>query len=347
MTRLLVVLDQGDRLPSGRIRALMYRDLFGKHGFQASFADRQAAPSLAGAMGTRIQRLRTAFNERRILGMARDAEIIYLSKVLSRSFIRELRRVSKARIVLDFCDAAWLVDGPGPEGFAEILRSVDAVTTDNEITASFARLHNANCTVVPDSPQLEEFDRQRERHARKPGGRIVLGWLGSPSTAFNLYVVWEALEELFRRHDNLHLRLVGTGLDMSRFPAFERVRYSCRPAYDQAEMIEEVLGMHIGLFPLQDVEKCRVRGILKAAVYMSGEAAVVASPVGQSAEFIQDGVNGMLPSSSGEWIEKLERLIRDSSLRESIARRGLEAVRSRFRLEQSFATLLPVLQAQR
>jgi hypothetical protein len=92
------------------------------------------------------------------------------------------------------------------------------------------------------------------------------------------------------------VRLVGTGDDPALRPPFERVRYSAVPYYDQSTMIDEVLGMDIGLFPLQDVERSRVRGVLKAAIYMCGEAAVVASPVGQTPEVISNGVNGVLAS---------------------------------------------------
>jgi glycosyltransferase involved in cell wall biosynthesis len=108
-------------------------------------------------------------------------------------------------------------------------------------------------------------------------------------------------------------------------------------------MIEEVLGMDIGLFPLQDVEASIVRGVLKATVYMAGEAVVVCSRVGQSLDMIQDGVNGMLASSSEEWEKKIELLITNPILRERITKAGLETVREGFRVEKSFLKLCSIL----
>jgi glycosyltransferase involved in cell wall biosynthesis len=110
-------------------------------------------------------------------------------------------------------------------------------------------------------------------------------------------------------------------------------------------MVEEVFNMHVGLFPLQNVERCRTRGVFKATNYMCGEAVVVASPVGQCADFIEDGVNGMLAGSTQEWIEKIETLINDPALRQRLSQRGLDAVRANFRLDQSFAKLKQVLLA--
>jgi glycosyltransferase involved in cell wall biosynthesis len=354
MKKLLVVLEAGDSLPSGVIRGLAYEDLFAQNGFDAKFVSRRPGRLFKNSrfplrqlldfapLRNRLVSRAIVYNENRIRKLARGADVIYLNKVSSHSLLQDLLREKHARIVYDFGDAIWLQEWSGSE-LNEILRQVDAVTTDNEITAGYVRRVNPNCVVIPDAPALHVFDERRRELSQKPTDRVVLGWLGSPGTAYNLYVIWEALEELFRRHAHLHLRLVGTGNDLRLIPEFENVRFSCVPFYDQTKMVEEVFGMHIGLFPLQDVERCRMRGVFKATNYMSGEAAVVASPVGQCADFIQDGVNGMLAATQEEWIDKLEKLILDEELRRRLAEKGLASVRDNFRVEQSFAKLKQVL----
>jgi glycosyltransferase involved in cell wall biosynthesis len=354
MKKLLVVLEAGDSLPSGVIRGLAYEDLFAQNGFDAQFVSRRPGMlfktsrfplrqllDFAPLRNQLVSRI-TTHNENRIRKLARGADVIYLNKVSSQSLLQDLLKEKHARIVYDFGDAIWLQEWSASE-LNEVLRQMDAVTTDNEITAGYVRRVNPNCVVIPDAPALHAFDARRSELSRKPADRIVLGWLGSPATAYNLYVIWEALEELFNRHQNLHLRLVGTGNDLRLLPEFENVRFSCVPFYDQAKMVEEVFGMHIGLFPLQDVERCRMRGVFKATNYMSGEAAVVASPVGQCADFIQNGFNGMLAATKGEWVEKLDRLIVDEGLRRGLAENGLASVRANFRVEQSFEKLKEVL----
>jgi hypothetical protein len=102
--------------------------------------------------------------------------------------------------------------------------------------------------------------------------------------------------------------------------------------------------MDIGLFPLQDVEACRVRGVLKATVYMSGEAVAVCSPVGQCCDLIRDGLNGMLAATPEEWETKIARLITDEGLRRSIAAQGLATVRSGFTVDSSYRLLRAALQ---
>ena len=105
-------------------------------------------------------------------------------------------------------------------------------------------------------------------------------------------------------------------------------------------MAEEILNMDIGLFPLQDIEASKVRGVLKASVYMCGGVPVISSAIGESNDFIQDGYNGFLAENEEEWMQKLERLIVDKQLRETIGKNGLDTVRSTFSLESNFKKLI-------
>jgi glycosyltransferase involved in cell wall biosynthesis len=357
MKRILLVLEA--RSPSGFVRGLVYKEHLAAHGFSVESLIRQPVqlldrinklPSVLRLIVTRpwlksrLLRWGTTLSERRILKRAGEMDVVYLVKVLSYPLVRAMCSETDARVVYDFGDAVWL-QSENQDEFNDVLKIVDEVTTDNEITADYIRQYNPKCTVIPDAPALEAFDRKRANLAIKQNDLITLGWIGSPGTAYNLYLIWDALEDLFARHSNLHLRLVGTGNDLQLIPPFEKVRFSYRPFYNQAEMVEEAFGMHIGLFPLQNVERCRTRGVFKATNYMCGEAVVVASPVGQCADVIKDGVNGMLAGSTQEWIDKLELLIDDAALRRRLTENGLETVRANFRVDQSFEKLKNVLMA--
>lgn len=359
--KVLAVLQAGDAMPSGYLRGLIYKEHFARHGFAVRFVDcfsprlirlsRSRSPFIRGLMalgfGTLLKvllKLSLMLSELEILWSANSYAVIYMSKVVSYSFVRKVRRRFRGRMVLDFGDAVWL--NTDADQFNEMLKLFDAVTTDNPLTRDYVLQFNPNCTVIPDCSQVEFFDEMRGEVRRSGGNEIVLGWVGNPNTAYNLYAIWEPLERLFAKYPNLHLRLLGTGNDPNLFPPFEKVRHSGLPYYDREQMVEEVLRMDIGLFPLQDTEASVMRGILKASVYMSGEAAVIASPVGQIKDLIEDGVNGMLAQSAEEWERKLEQLIVDAALRKRITDAGLELMRSGFTVERSFRKLAAALNGE-
>lgn len=361
--RLLVLLEGGNAYPSGVVRGLVYRQHLAAAGYDAVFMNRRMQtlarlihrpprllapltskpPGSLGIYGA--MEIASRAYEHRIFAEARKCDVVYMSKVRSLRFVRALRAATRARIILDFGDSVWLQPGGGE--FNEVLRIVDAVTTDNEYTARHVRQYNPNCTVIADTPQIEAFDARRQRSRRKAAeGAVTIGWIGSAQTAFNLYAAWPALERVFRRHPQVTLRLVGAGADPRLLPPFEHVRYTSRHAYDQEGMVDEVLGFDIGLFPMFDVENSVVRGALKAMIYMAGEAVPVCSPIGQIPDVIADGDNGFLAASDHEWERKLELLITDPRLRTNVAASSLATVRANFTIESSFAILKGVIDEQ-
>lgn len=362
MKKILIITEAGDAYPSGKIRAFIYKDLFLKNGYDVKFksclipfitkfyVNNNAIVLLLKRTGifhffhflnSKIFRQINIFF---ILLFSKKYDIIYLQKIFSLKLVSKLRKTGRARLIYDLNDGLWLPTWHDTTGgdIEQILISVDAITCDNPFGIEYAKKLNSNSYLIPDSPQVELFDLYRNKFKRNSG--ITIGWVGTPGTLFNLYSIWEPLESIFKQFDHVHLRIVGGGNDISLLPPFENVRYSVKPFYSQTELIEEVLKMDIGLFPLFHVENSMARGILKAAVYMSGEVAVIGSAVGQSVELIRDGVNGMLASNNSEWEEKLEQLISNIELRKKIARSGLETVRSNFTIASNFEKLLSVFE---
>ncbi len=355
--RILIVLEAGTAYPSGYVRGLIYRDLWVRNGYDVEYVSRLfpplvrfldsppawARPFLIAGPGwvlAAFSRWLGRVREWVIARKARQCDIVHFVKAASYPLISRVRRQSKGRVVLDLVDALWL-PRYRIDHLPETLKLVDAVTTDNELTAGYLRKFQPDCTIVPDPPQVEAFDLRRANGGRQDGGPCVIGWVGSGGTTHNLYVIWEALERLSEKHPDLHLRLLGA--DPKLLPPFEHVRWSNAARYTQAEMIDEVLKMDIGLFPLQDVQACRVRGVLKAAIYMAGGACVVASPVGQTIDLIEHGRTGLLAGTPREWEDALEQLVENPDVRRRLADNGLSAVRAKFTVDTAFGVLRQVL----
>jgi glycosyltransferase involved in cell wall biosynthesis len=363
MKRVLTILEYGGAAGQDIVRGSIFRDHFTKANISIRYMGRRPAGlrKIRASQSRLVQELTTTLeyrlalavyeklgmrlNDSRIIAASRNFDAIHLIKVSSLDFIKKLRSRTSARLVYDLGDALWLpyYRNQYPH-IDDILSSVDAVTCDNRYGLEYAAGRNRETFLWPTISQVEFFDTYtRGDKPSLSSGQITLGWVGGYDTAYNLYLIWEVLEHIFKKYPHLHFRLLGVGKDYRVLPQFENVRVSVLPGYTRDTMIREVMNMDIGLFPMFDIENSTVRGILKALIYMSGGAVVVGSPRGEMTELIQDGQNGFLPDSPADWIRVLESLIEDGGLRQKVSAAALHLVRSNYTIAQSFDCLKKAL----
>jgi glycosyltransferase involved in cell wall biosynthesis len=97
--------------------------------------------------------------------------------------------------------------------------------------------------------------------------------------------------------------------------------------------IDDLHSFDVGLMPLSDTEWTRGKCAFKAIQYMAAGVPTVASPVGITTDLIQDGVNGFLASSAGEWFTALDRLVRDAELRHRVAVAARQTIEDSYSLD--------------
>lgn len=354
--RQALIVVNGLNEPSGIVRAQQYSPFFERSSeWKATFiarrsqkwversnrTNRPTAPLIVPLVHRPVAAYTKRWEQKRedeIVRLAADADLVYLVKVAHLPLYQRLRALNKPRVIADFNDGLWLpaFQAAGWQDLDAILTTAHGVICENGHVAAYARRHNANVHVVPDSPQLDQFDRQRS-NIKRDASKTVLGWVGSPENVGSLFRIWEPLEALMQRVPNLHLRVLGA--DRHLLPRFEAVQSTCRPRFNQAAMVEETLAFDIGLFPMFHTQDGLARGNLKAMIYMSAGAAALCEDYGENRTLITDGVNGALASSMEQWLQKMEWLATDSAARQTMAARGLQTIREQFSAEVVFRQL--------
>ena len=354
--RSALIVVNGLNEPSGIVRAQQYAPFFGQSAhWKASFVARRSQKWVERTNRTNrptvplmvplVHRPVAAYSkqwerkrEDEIVEQAAAADLVYLVKVSHLPLYQRLVALHKPVVVADFNDGLWLpaFRAAGWQDLDTILSIVNGVICENGHVAQYARKFNANVHVVPDSPQLDQFDRARGRVRRDPS-KVVIGWVGSPENVGSLFRIWEPLEALMRGTPGVELRVLGA--DRPLLPRFEAVRWSCLPRFDQARMIEETLAFDIGVFPMFHTEDGLARGNLKAMIYMSAGAAALCEDYGENRTLIADGDNGVLAATPEQWLSKMEWLASDKAARESIAARGLDTIRRQFAPDKVFQCL--------
>ena len=360
MKRVLVILRYPPPETQSEQRGPIYTELFREIGCHVEYVWRYpyaalgrkesvgsaAVRTMRGAFGGTVTRsvlgIFNPLSDRALARKAAAADVVLLVQVDSVELVRLLRMRTRARIVYDLADVRPS-ESARNAALEAILPAVDAVTVDNSAGEAFARRFNASVHVWPPLSYIEAFDEHRARVGPRDPAHLVIGWVGSPSTAASLYLLVEPLEDVFRKNAGVELRLVGipSGHDLLR--RFESVRFTTRSFYDRRGMIEEVASMHVGLYPNYDLQLSAMHGITKALIYMAGGAVPICSPVGDVRSFVVDGRNGFLARSRGEWADRLGALISDPMLRQEMTAAAHETA-SAFSLRRCFESLRPALQ---
>lgn len=336
--------------PSSIVRGKIYRKYYEKYGYFVEYKN-MFSPFLdniititngkifiriVGKIFSKIQSFYVKSRLKYILRITKEYDFIFVIKSSNPEFIKNLKKSTNAKIVYDYDDAIWLPYFFGENVFKEIISSVDFVTCDNSYLKNKAMEYNKHSFVVYGSAQVE-LAISSNPHKNKSNTDIVLGWIGSPSTLFYLYSIYDALEALGAKYANVKLLIVGSGTKYkSLVPPFEKIRCHYIPKYSSDDMFSNVKKFDIGLYPLYNNEMSLGRGFLKATIYMSAGIPIVLSKLGANIELVQDGVNGFLASNTDEWVSKISLLIENSDLRLNIAKEAANTVDNQFTTEKCF-----------
>jgi glycosyltransferase involved in cell wall biosynthesis len=160
------------------------------------------------------------------------------------------------------------------------------------------------------------------------GPEVVLGWIGSRTTAPYLHRIAADLDE-FAAGDPGRVRLVVVGGDAPRLrnAHVEQIRWS--PDAERATLKR----MDVGLMPLPDNEWTRGKCAYKALQYMAAGVPVIADDVGVSAAVVGDEVGGFVVPRGASWVAPLRELARDPALR------GRMGASARRRIAEEYSTL--------
>jgi glycosyltransferase involved in cell wall biosynthesis len=265
-------------------------------------------------------------------------------------FERLLAARRRPPIVFDFDDAISLrsvsdanqliaaLKQPGK--VASIIRHSDHVIAGNEYLADYARRFNPTVTMIPTCVDTDRFVpavTAVQPDAAIPARDLVVGWIGSPTTALYIRGLASVLRRVRERHPFV-LRVSGTGEPLT----IPGVEVDNRTWSLQGE-VELFNTCDVGVYPLVDDEWSKGKCGFKAIQFMACGVPVVAAAVGVNRTIVRDGTNGFLASTEDEWVEKLSRLLSDAALRRRLAVAGRRTVEEGYSLRVNAPTLAATL----
>lgn len=142
----------------------------------------------------------------------------------------------------------------------------------------------------------------------------TVGWAGSPSHRVDMDYVKYPLRTFFRRHPEVTFETIGW--DYAKLLRITNSRH--QPWSDSIPDYIRSLGFDVGIAPLAPNRFNRSKSHIKALEYAARGIPVVAADMEPYSDFVLHGETGFLVTSDREWIEALEALTLDATLREKM-----------------------------
>ncbi len=201
-----------------------------------------------------------------------------------------------------------------------IMQHAATVTVGNGYLEGRARAVGAR--RVECLPTVVDLARYRTT-ARPEGNPFIIGWIGSPSTAKYLEPLQPVLANFCVAH-NARVRVVGArGVDLKDVPV------DVKP-WSEATEVEDILSFDVGIMPLPDDPWERGKCGYKLIQYMACARPVIASPVGANCQIVEQGVNGYLATTEGEWRSALDSVYAAPELRMRLGAAGRRKVEAHY-----------------
>ena len=198
---------------------------------------------------------------------------------------------------------------------------LDAV--GQQCMAAFAR----DVAVLPTGIDLRPFPEDAiglARQARRGSAAPRIGWVGSGPSLRYLGSLAEPLRRLCARRPQL--RFVQVCNAFVEWPGIPTETIAWSPESETAAL----LGLDIGVMPLDDSPFSQGKCGLKILMYQAAGLPVVCSPVGANRELVEDGRTGLFAVTAGDWVDRLSRLLDDPALGRTLGERGRARVLERY-----------------
>lgn len=232
---------------------------------------------------------------------------------------------------------------------ADALVTVSAALLDHvvELGADPRRVH-----VIPNGVDAKLFRpgacdaRARARMGLSQGDGPVLGFVGGLRPWHGVETLLDLLERLAPHHDRLRLVIVGDGPLRGRLEETMRARGLTRQVVftgtvAQEEVASMIRGFDMALAPYPKLDHAFYFSPLKLFEYMACGIPVVAPRIGQIAEVIEEGVNGLLypVGDLNALVDACRRLIGDQALRRRIGQAAAQDVQRRYTWDHNSAAI--------
>lgn len=337
---------------SSRLRMLQYIPFLEQEGNTvevANMLDEEYLVRLYNGKGSTIWQFIQYYFCRLIwLFKARKYDVVWLEKEIFPylpAWAEKALALCGVKIVVDYDDAIFhnydLSQNPLIQKFlndkiARVMRYSSCVVAGNNYLAEYASDAGAKKVFVV--PTVIDLDRYAVRKSGV-GDKLVVGWMGSPSTQKYVLEIKDALISQCKAHG---AKIILVGADTKLVNEFQGVDIEVLPWSEDNE-VEMIQQMDIGIMPLKDGPWEKGKCGYKLIQYMACAVPVIASPVGVNIDIVNGSKSGLLADTLDGWEQSLGHLLSSAETRESLGISGRLSVENHYSVQVQSSSLMRIM----
>lgn len=216
-----------------------------------------------------------------------------------------------------------------------IINLSDHVVVWNKYLGAYAGQFNTQVTAVNTGVDIRRY-RLKDYKVHKNEDRIVIGWIGTPTS----YPYIRDLEGVFGQltaRFPVELRIVSSVDYLSNNIRVDNRRWSIETE------VEDLCSFDIGIMPLPNSKWAEGKSGCKIVQYSAVGVPVVCSPVGVAKDILLEGANGFLADTHEAWFNSLALLIKNPQLRREKGWSGRKIVEEKYSIQAVAPSLIRVL----
>ncbi|MBI4847506.1 MAG: glycosyltransferase family 4 protein [Nitrospirae bacterium] len=324
---------------SSRYRHYQYLPYLQKQGFEFTVAplldDDYIECIYSAQNASRLYLLVRYWQRVWILLRARQYDLIWLEKEIFPLLPAWLERwwaQRRIRYVVDYDDATFHMYDLHPlrivrlllgNKIDQVMRSAALVTAGNDYVADRAR--RAGASHVEVIPSVVDLVRYLPNYP--PTNEVfTIGWIGSPVTTRHLLEIESALRNFCKDGNGRVVAIGASPVAMRQVPLKVEL-------WSESTEVDQLRRFDVGIMPLPNSPWERGKSGLKLIQYMAVACPVIASPVGVNSDIVENGINGLVASDSGDWFSLLEFLKANRETSCKMGASGREKVERKYSLQ--------------
>jgi len=281
--------------------------------------------------------------------------VIYFQKRYSRKdlVLIKLSRIFGKTVIFDLDDSPYGVQKNNrmKNLIIKIIKHSSLVTVGSKKLYNFAKEYN-NKTFILHTPIKLKYYKIKDFEKSRKSDFITIGWIGNGKNyKHDLNMLIEPLKELSKNY-KLKMIIIGALNEKEIYANFSKLNSNQNIElviidelnWEDSKAVPKAINkFDIGVYPLLDKSYNQYKCGFKALEYMALGVPVVASPVSETLNIIENGKDGLFASNTKEWINKLEHLIKNKEFREKTGANGRKKVENLYTTKKFVDSLENIL----